>query len=148
MSALRKTIHVACRELGIDGETRRDLQLLVTGKESMSDMTDSDLRTLLEALKARGFKPSGGGRPVRKPATRGDTRFAHVLWGKLAKAGAVALPGAAGLNAFVRERFGAAWGAEPIDIDRIHDWQKIRTVLEALKAMCRRAGIDIGKAPR
>lgn len=148
MSALRKTIHVACRELGLDGEMRRDLQLLVTGKESMSDMTEGELHAVLEALKNRGFKPSGGGRATRKPATRGDTRFCHVLWGKLAKARKVDLPGAAGLNAFVRERFGAAWGAAPIDIDSIHDWQKIATVLEALKAMCARAKIDIGKGPR
>lgn len=148
MSALRKTIHVACRELGIDGETRRDLQRMVTGKESMSDMSEGDLQTLLEALKKRGFKPSGGGRAARKPATRGDVRFCHVLWGKLVAAGVVAVKGAPGLNAFVRERFGKAWGADPIDIDGLRDWKQIAAVIEALKAMCARAQIDIGRAPR
>ena len=30
-----KTIHVACRALGLDDDSRRDLQLLVTGKASL-----------------------------------------------------------------------------------------------------------------
>jgi hypothetical protein len=70
-------------------------------------------------------------------------RFCHVLWGKLHKAGAVDMAGAAGLNAFVRARFADKWGAAPIDIDALNDHRKIATVIEALKAMCRRAGIDL-----
>ena len=40
--ALQQLIHVGCRELGIDSDTRRDLQLLVTGKASMADMSKAD----------------------------------------------------------------------------------------------------------
>lgn len=140
-----KTIHVAVRDLGLDDETRRDLQLLVTGKTSLRDMTDAEQLAVLEELKARGFKPSAGkaGRKHRRPATRGDVRFIHVLWGKLAKAGAVDLPGAAGLNAFIRARFEKSWGAVPIDVDSMRDWKQIATVIEALKAMCLRAGIKL-----
>lgn len=140
-----KTIHVACRDLGMDNDTRRDLQLLVTGKESLSAMTSAEQLAVLEALKAKGFKPSAGkaSRTHRRPATRGDIRFCHVLWGKLVKAGAVELPGAAGLNAFIRARFEKAWGAVPFDIDGLRDWKQIATVIEALKAMCLRAGIDL-----
>lgn len=140
-----KTIHVACRDLGMDNDTRRDLQLLVTGKASLSAMTSAEQLAVLEALKAKGFKPSAGkaSRTHRRPATRGDIRFCHVLWGKLVKAGAVELPGAAGLNAFIRARFEKAWGAVPFDIDGLRDWKQIATVIEALKAMCLRAGIDL-----
>lgn len=138
-----KTIHVAVRDLGLDNDTRRELQLLVTGKESLRDMSAAEQLAVLEALKARGFKPSSGkaSRTHRRPATRGDIRFAHVLWGKLVRAGAVDLPGAAGLNAFIRTRFEKAWGAVPFDIDGLRDWKQIATVIEALKAMCARAGI-------
>ena len=66
-----------------------------------------------------------------------------MLWGKLHRAGAVDAAGAEGLNAFIRKRFEKAWGAVPIDVDAIQDWKQIATVIEALKAMCLRAGIDI-----
>lgn len=142
--ALQKLVHVGCRELGIDGETRRDLQLVVTGKASMHDMTEADLTKLVAALKERGFKPHAGSDRAKRPAAkRADTRFAHVLWGKLHKAGAVTQVGAKGLNAFVRARFGDAWGAAPIDIDQMRDARQIATILEALKSMARRAGVDL-----
>jgi hypothetical protein len=141
--ALKTLIHVAARDLCLDAETRHDLQLAVTGKASLTDMTEGELEAVVEALKKRGFKPAGGARARRAAAPRGDVRFAHVLWGKLARAGAVEQRGAAGLNAFVRARFGDAWGAAPIDIDRMTDGRRIATILEALKAMCARAGIEV-----
>ena len=142
---LQKLIHVGCRELGLDGETRRDLQLVVTGKESMADMTEADLDKMLVELKRRGFRPVAAGK--RRAAERGDTRFAHVLWGKLVRAGVVDRSGAAGLNAFIRARFEKAWGAAPIDVDAMRDAEQIAAVIQALKAMCRRNGIDL-EAPR
>ena len=142
--ALQKLVHVGCRELGIDGETRRDLQLVVTGKASMSDMTEAELNKLVTALKERGFKPHAGkARKQRPAAPRADVRFAHVLWGKLHKAGVVEQAGAKGLNAFVRARFEKAWGAATFDIDAMQDHRQIATLIEALKGMCTRAGITL-----
>lgn len=144
-STVLKTIHVAVRDLGLDDETRRDLQLMVTGKASLRDMTEAERLAVLEELKVRGFRPgpNPASRGHRRPATRGDVRFVHVLWGKLVKAGAVDAPGTAGLNAFIRARFEKAWGAVPIDVDSMRDWKQIATVIEALKAMCQRAGITL-----
>jgi phage gp16-like protein len=147
MTALLKTIHVGCRQLGLDEDTRRDLQLVATGKASLKEMTPAEQQLVLDALKERGFKPgpaSTGKKSFRRPATRGDVRFCHVLWAKLVKAGAVDVPGATGLNAFIRARFEKAWGAVPLDIDGLRDWQQIAAVIEALKGMCKRAGVDIG----
>lgn len=142
--ALQKLVHIGCRDLGIDGETRRDLQLLVTGKASMTDMTEADLSKLVTALKERGFKPLAGKFRSKRPAAkRADVRFAHVLWGKLHTAKAVDQAGAKGLNAFIRARFGAAWGAAVFDIDQMQDHRQIATLIEALKAMCARAGISL-----
>jgi phage gp16-like protein len=145
MTALLKTIHVACRQLGLDEDTRRDLQLVATGKTSLKDMTAAEHQKVLDALKARGFAVSAGAKKkaFRRPATRGDVRFCHVLWGKLVKAGAVQVPGATGLNAFIRARFEKAWGAVPLDVDSMRDWQQIAAVIEALKGMCKRAGVSL-----
>lgn len=148
---LQRMIHVGCRELGIDNDTRRDLQLVATGKASMADMTDADLRKMIEALKKRGFKPSGNsyfgkGTPRKKayePAGRADLRFIHVLWGLLGKAGALKSPDRAGLNAFIRSRFGGVWQSVPIDVDALRDAKQINDVTRALKDMCRRAGIAV-----
>lgn len=148
---LQRMIHVGCRELGIDSETRHDLQLVVTGKASMSDMTEADLRKVIEALKKRGFKPAGdsyfsNGQPRRthRPkAARADLRFVHVLWMLLGEAGALKSPGRAGLNAFIRARFSTKWPAVPIDIDALHDAGQINDVTRALKDMCKRAGVVV-----
>jgi hypothetical protein len=135
-----RKIHVAARQLGLDADTRRSLQLVATGKESLKDMTDADGAKVLDALVARGFKPSQGkGRPA---AGRGDLRFAHVLWGKLHSAGAVQVKGAEGLNAFVRARFEKSWGAAPLDVDQMRDGRQIASVLQALEGMCDRAGVE------
>lgn len=142
--SLQRMIHVGCRELGLDADTRHDLQLAVTGKASLRDMTDAELQAVVEALKSRGFKPFGtaarGGRG-RPPARRADVRYAHVLWRLMAERGVVRQPGPKGLNAFVRSRFGSAWGSVPIDIDAMTDHRQIADILDALKAMCQRAGV-------
>ncbi|EGJ20097.1 hypothetical protein RSWS8N_18094 [Cereibacter sphaeroides WS8N] len=142
--ALQKLIHVGCRELGIDADTRRDLQVMLTGKSSMADMTELELRAMLDGLRARGFTPTDGGRPGRRPASDVPAiRFLHVMWRLLAEAGAVRESGRRGLNAFIRSRFGKSWGAETIDVDALRDEAQIRDVSEALKAMCRRAGVRL-----
>lgn len=110
--ALQRMIHAGCRQLRIDAETRHDLQLRVTGKASMSDMTPAELRLVVDALKEQGFDTGfkGASKGRRAPAPRADLRYVHVLWRLLSEAGAVRVAGSAGLNAFVRGRFDpVAW---------------------------------------
>lgn len=140
-AALRKTIFVACRELGLDHEARHDLQLLVTGKQSLTDMTEADLKKVVNALKKAGFKTSNGKRYPRAP--RADLRLCHVLWAKLGHAGKLKTPGRAGLNAFVRRRFGETWGSVPADIDMLREHEQINDIVRALKDWCAREGIDL-----
>lgn len=135
-----RMIHVAARDLGLDEDTRRDLQLVATGKASLTEMSDAEIEAVAAALKAKGFKAGRAGKS-RAPAARGDIRFAHVLWGKLVAANAVQARGAAGLNAFVRSRFEKTWGAAPLDIDQMRDAKQIATIIQALKGMCDRAGV-------
>ncbi len=140
-AALIRKVHVGCRQLGLDDETRRGLQAQITGKASLSDMDDREIKAVLKALENRGFKPAAKGRHA--PAPRADLRYAHKLWALLGEAGALKTPGRAGLNAFVRERFARHWGSVPADIDMLREWAQIADVIDALKAMCRRAGVEI-----
>lgn len=146
---LQRQIHVACRQLGLDADLRHDIQLSATGKASLRDMDEADLRKVISALEQRGFKGgfkgtgSGLAKGRRQAADRADVRFLHVLWRLLSEAGAVRKPGREGLNAFVRSRFGASWGAEVIDIDALRDACQINDVTRALKDMCRRAGVEV-----
>lgn len=140
--SLQRLIHVGARQLGLDADLRHDLQLAATGKASLADMTEAELERVVDALQERGFKPDfkGGSKGRRAPAPRADLRYVHVLWGLLAAQGKVEGERDA-LNSFVRSRFGQAWGAEALDVDALRDWRQIADVIEALKAMCRRAGI-------
>lgn len=150
---LKRMIHVGCKQLGLDNDTRRDLQLVATGKASMKDMTEADLRSVVDALRQRGFKPcgspyftsvKGAGKPTgHGVAPRADLRFIHVMWRLLGEAGALKRPGRDGLNAFLRARFESKWEAVPIDIDALRDAGQINDLTRALKDMCRRAGIEI-----
>lgn len=140
-AALIRKVHVGCRQLGLDAETRHDLQRQVTGKESLSSMTEGELKAVLKALENRGFKPTAKGH--HKTAPRADLRYVHKLWSLLGETGVLKAPGRAGLNAFIRARFAAKWGSVPADVDMLRDWGQIADVIDALKAMCRRAGVEL-----
>lgn len=148
---LKRMIHAACRELGLDTDSRRDLQLVATGKASMAEMSEAELRQVVEALKQRGFKPCGtpfhtsspGKRKAMPVAPRADLRFIHVLWRQLGEAGVLKRPGRDGLNAFIRSRFEGKWQSVPIDVDALREPGQINDVIRALKDMCSRAGVVI-----
>lgn len=144
-AALRRTIFAGCKSLGLDDEARRDLQLVITGKDSLSAMSEPEMEALVAELRRRGFKPllkpPQKGRGKRAP--RADLRFVHVLWRLLGDAGKLDTPTRDGLNAFVRRRFGARWGAVPLDVDDLRDWDKIDAVVQALKDWCKREGVRI-----
>ncbi len=138
---LQQMIHVGCRELGLDADARRDLQLNATGKASMRDMTDIELKLVVNRLKAAGFKATGQSKK-RPPAPRKDLRLIHVLWSKLGEAGALRDPTRAGLNKFIRARFEKSWAVVPADVDMLREWAQIDDVIQALKSWGERTEID------
>ncbi|MEP1522091.1 regulatory protein GemA [Ascidiaceihabitans sp.] len=139
---LQRKIHVACTQLGYDQETRHDIQLAVTNKASMSDMTETDLKAVISRLEADGWTGSKTKGKRHKTAPRADLRYVHVLWTQLGKAEKLKSPGRAGLNAFVRSRFENNWQSVPIDIDSLRDAGQINDVTRALKDWCMREGIQ------
>lgn len=142
---LQKQIHVACRDLGLDADARRDVQVAACGKSSMRAMSEGDLKLVVDHLKERGWKPAvkkGGKRGQFKKAKRRDVRFIHVLWSLLKDAGCLDNPTREGLNAFIRRRFSKAWSTSIIDVDALEEDYMISDVINALKAWCDREDID------
>lgn len=130
-----KAVHAACREMGLDEETRRSVYEAATGKRSATAMTVGDLNKVLDALKSRGWK--GWKRPPRRAkATRlydgPQARKARALWLLLHQAGEVRDPSETALAAFVarttsRQSLGDA------------DAGAMNAVIEALKKWCSRS---------
>lgn len=145
--ALQKLIFAACRQLGLDDEARRDLQVSVTGKASMREMTDAELKLVVSRLEQSGFTRHSTGHK-HPPAPRRDLRLIHVLWRRLGEAGALRAPDRDGLNAFIRSRFGETWGSVPVDVDMLRDWEKIDAVIQALLHWCAREGVEIDPVER
>jgi hypothetical protein len=134
---LQRTIHAAAREIGLGPDDRRALQLVATGKASTAEMSEAELEGVVDALKARGWRPEAKRRPK---AQRPDIRFIHVLWRLLGEAGATT-PGRPALNAFIRARFPKQ--GTVLDVDMMRDADQIAAVTEALKAMCARHGVEL-----
>lgn len=139
---LKRLIHVGCKELGLDEDLRHALQVQVTGKSSLSQMTEPELRLVVDALKTKGFVVKTTARRRTKPAPRADLRLIHVLWAKLGEAGELRDGSRRALNAFIRVRFEGTWNSVPADIDMLRDHKQIDAVIQALKAWGKRAEID------
>ncbi len=142
---LQRQIHVACRDLGLDGDARHDIQLAACGKASMRDMNVADLKLVIGHLKTHGWTPvpARKTRGYRKAAPRADLRLVHVLWRLLGEAGVLDKPSRAGLNAFIRSQFESKWESVPIDVDALRDHKQINAVIRALKAWCKRADVTL-----
>jgi hypothetical protein len=54
-----KAVHAACRRLGIDDDTRRELQQRLTGKPSLSDMHSGEVGKVLDHLNRQGDNKAG-----------------------------------------------------------------------------------------
>ena len=143
---LIRGVHAACRKLGLDDDARHDVQISVTGKGSMRDMDAGDLARLLAHLNRQqgrtgrhGGGQSGAAGKYYPKAKRGDVRLIHALWGELGRRGVLTRPDRAGLNAFIRSRFGDHWACVPMDVDMLTEKGRIDDVVTALKAMVARA---------
>lgn len=139
--ALQQKIHVGCRELGMDADARKLMQQNITGKASMRDMNEGDLKLVLNHLKEAGFKTRSKSKGHKK-SDRADLRLIHVLWKKLGEEGVVRDPSRAGLNKFIRARFEKSWSVVPLDVDQMREWHQIDSVIQALKSWGQRTDID------
>lgn len=124
-------VHAEATRAGLDDDTYRDLMERVTGQRSAKELTHAQLGRVLDAIK-------GGkrGAPGRARAEAPQARLARALWLSLFLLGEVEADGEAALAAFAKRQTrvdGLQWLGPA-------QW---RSVIEALKAMCARAGFAV-----
>ena len=131
--SMQRAIFANCRSRGIDEDARHALQLRVTGKASMKDMTADEMARLLKSV--RGGDAPGWSRPEREPAPDrrhlpGGPHDAKLLalWISGWHLGVVREPGAEALASWICRQTGlssAKW-ARPKDtaacIEAMKDW--------------------------
>lgn len=135
-------VQIARRELGLDDAVYRAVLERETGKSSSAACSDAELGRVLDAFKARGWKPKvvDGGKPrmgmAPVPERRADhpaAKKARALWLSLWQLGEVRDPSEGALESFARRQ---------LAVDRLQwaDQARVYKLIEALKAMAERAG--------
>ena len=131
---MRRAIFAACRKRGLDDATRHSLQLRVTGKASLTQMTDAELRNVLVALNGSGGPKRAASRPdptasaaAALPGGPHDKKL-MALWISGWHLGVIRDPSAEALAVWMRKMTGLGslkW-AQPRDtaacIEALKDW--------------------------
>lgn len=133
-------IHVARKQLGLDDDTYRDVLERVTGRRTSKGLDGRQMAAVIDEFKRLGWAAA---RPkVRSVEPRADLRLIYVLWRLLVEAGHVGA-GRQALNAFIAApNFQRKWGEVPTDL-RFLTQPRAADVIEALKDMCSRHGVDL-----
>lgn len=133
-----KAIHTACRANGIDEDTRRQLQLTLTGKASLKDMDYSDVSRVLDHINLRG-KPGEEWRFVfRLSADR--QQYARKIYRLAERVGALMTPpvpvaSKAYIEGITRQMRGTTQPLEFCDREQLHK------VIQALEMFVKRHGV-------
>lgn len=124
-------IHVANKQLGLDEDTARDLYERITGKRSLREMSDRELRLIITEHRQQGFKPAEKG--LQGPFAK----KLQALWIAAWNLGIVRDRTDAAMLSFVKRQTG-------IDHTRfLLDAEDSAKAIDALKAwMTREAGVD------
>ena len=133
----QRAYHAACRDLGIDEDTRRDMQLSVTGVASTTAMGETEFAALQAHLKELGWTPKKtAGRNWRARSPKAHVRKVYAIWGALKKAGVWRESAHRSLDRFVQHVTGIG-SAEWLDPEQANK------VIEALKAIAQREGVKL-----
>lgn len=128
-------IHAGKKALGIeDGDYRAMLQL-VTGKDSAAKLNATERQAVIEHLRQKGFRRKGAKSGTTAGAEPDHVRKLRALWLSLHNLGEVRDASDDAMAAFVR-------GQVHVDALRWLTAAQANTVIEALKAWLRRAGVQ------
>lgn len=132
MSALA-AIHTGLKALGIVDDDKRDFYQRLTGKRSLTEMSQRDQESVLSELRRLGFKPAA-------KASHAAGKYAKILqalWIAMWNLGLTPDRTDKALTAFVKRQ-------TKVDHTRfLHDHTDATKVIEALKGwMAREAGVD------
>ncbi|MCA1909216.1 MAG: regulatory protein GemA [Magnetospirillum sp.] len=123
----------ACKKAGLDEDARRDFQKVTCGKASAREMTVADFIACSKKLARQGDQAH---QPDTRPkAATPHAKKARALWISLHHLGVVTDPRESALAAFVKRQHG-------VDDLRWLKPDKGNVVIDALKAMATRAGVD------
>ena len=124
-NALIRAVRAACRAQGIEDDDRRALQLELTRKASLGQMTPAEIGKVLDHLNRNRKAPM---------AHRPHVAKIRALWWSLYWLGAIDQPTEKALNAFVKRQTGRS-------ALRFLDARAAASVIEALKGMAAREGV-------
>ncbi|ANH04621.1 regulatory protein GemA [Shinella sp. HZN7] len=135
-------IHAAAKQAGLDDDTRRAKCMVLVGKPSTKDMTDAELWKVLQTFENEGYasrkSPRVDGRTRKSPFTGKYVPKMRALWIALYNLGAIADRRDSAIESF-------ALGHQVKGIDDvrfIHAHSDGQSVIEAMKAMLARHGVD------
>lgn len=103
-NGLISKIHVAKKSLALSEESYRDVLFGATGKESCSDMNDTELEQALKAFERFGFKPQPKQKSnvKKRPANSAQAKKIRALWLNLHHLGELADSSEDALEVFVK----------------------------------------------
>jgi phage gp16-like protein len=132
-------VHLAKKQLGLAEDDYRDIVGLYCPTRSAGDATIAQLEKLVGHFEQRGFTAKAKAVPGRKaPAADFPTaKKARALWISLHQLGAVRNPSEAALEAFAKRQLATEYW-------RWSDQSMSYRLIEALKAMAKRHGWDVG----
>ncbi|EDQ2491950.1 regulatory protein GemA [Salmonella enterica subsp. enterica] len=131
-AALIKTIHIGKKQLGLDTDTYRQMLLSVTGINSAGDMNLTQLKKVLDAMRARGFvvRPGKKARSSRPLVDTPQVKKLRALWLEMHQQGKVRDSSEVALQAWVKRETGVdklQWlepGMASLCIEKLKKWQK------------------------
>jgi phage gp16-like protein len=126
---LLRAVRAAANRIGIEDDDRKALQLQITGKASLADMTPAELGKMLDH-----FNRDDKGRGLGGSQTRPHISKVRALWWTLYWLNEVDSPNDKALDAFVRRQTGIA-------ALRFLDHRNAPAIIEALKKWAERAGV-------
>lgn len=131
-----KAVRAECRKLGIDDDTRRAIQLRITGKASLADMHAGEVGRVLDEIKGRA-KP-GEWRFVFR-LTEDRQRYAKKIYRLAERVGAIMTPSApvaskAYIEGIARQMRGCEQPLEFCDAGQLH------SIVQALEVYLKRHG--------
>lgn len=130
-------IHTGLSHLGIEGEVKRDLYLLITGKSGLTTMSATEMSAVLAELHRLGFKTSQSRSSGRKVLSGKYAHKLQALWIAGYNLGVFRKRDDAALEAFVKRQTG-------LERERfLHHGDDAARVIEALKGwLAREGGVD------
>lgn len=126
-------IHAMVKEVGLTDDTYRDLLERVTGVRSAAVCNDEQLHQVVLELRRQGGGRKAGGRPLANSAT---AKKARAMWISLHALDEIEDGSERALAAFVERQTGK------LDLRFATDAEHGK-VIDALKAMLRRAGVSM-----